>query len=201
MPTIAAIGAVGRGHQSEESSLESFCQTRTKEGSTREVVMPRFTCRTKHNLVTKLTLLHDAENSCTLPPLPVELHEVPDGLQYSVVQILQLRANRQEKENMSNNATVHAHTPRQVLGNEGYMDTNRRMYSTVHVRRGRLLVLASLLAEVWLVMETAGLGERLPAVLAFGIESVEDFANDALVSDTARREGYGRMGGVVLVEL
>jgi len=163
--------------------------------------MPRFTCRTKHNLVTKLTLLHDAENSCTLPPLPVELHEVPDGLQYSVVQILQLRANRQEKENMSNNATVHAHTPRQVLGNEGYMDTNRRMYSTVHVRRGRLLVLASLLAEVWLVMETAGLGERLPAVLAFGIESVEDFANDALVSDTARREGYGRMGGVVLVEL
>ena len=60
---------------------------------------------------------------------------------------------------------------------------------------GAELVQASLLAEVRLVMETAGLGERLPAVLAFGIESVEDLANDELVSDTALRGGYGRMGG------
>ena len=53
---------------------------------------------------------------------------------------------------------------------------------------GAELVQASLLAEVRLVMETAGLGERL---LAFGIESVEDLANDELVSDTALRGGMG----------
>jgi len=67
---------------------------------------------------------------------------------------------------------------------------------------GAGLVQAYLLAEVRLVMETAGPGDRLPAVLAFGIKSAKDLASDELVSDTARRGGYelkgwGRAGGAL----